>query len=71
MFWMRAYLLRGEVGGGLALEFGSFLSPVKWQWADSAIWGPKNSAFSKVPFLFEDAAIDPLLQECRIIIEQQ
>jgi hypothetical protein len=30
MFWMRAYLLRGEVGGGWALEFSSFLGPVKW-----------------------------------------
>jgi hypothetical protein len=25
MFWMRAYPLRGEVGGGWALEFSSFL----------------------------------------------
>jgi hypothetical protein len=24
MFWMRAYPLRGEVGGGWALEFSSF-----------------------------------------------
>jgi hypothetical protein len=30
MFWMRAYPLRGEVGGGWALEFESFLGPVKW-----------------------------------------
>jgi hypothetical protein len=30
MFWMRAYPLRGQVGGGLALEFKSFLGPVKW-----------------------------------------
>ncbi len=28
MFWMRAYPLRGEVGGGWALEFPSFLGPV-------------------------------------------
>jgi len=28
MFWMRAYPLRGEVGGGWALEFESFLGPV-------------------------------------------
>jgi hypothetical protein len=26
-----AYLLRGEVGGGWALEFLSFLGPVKWE----------------------------------------
>ncbi len=31
MFWMRAYPLQGEVGGGWALEFESFLGPVKWQ----------------------------------------
>jgi hypothetical protein len=29
MFWMLAYPLLGEVGGGLALEFLSFLGP-KW-----------------------------------------
>jgi hypothetical protein len=37
MFWMRAYPLRGEVGGGWALEFESFLGPVKWHPADCAI----------------------------------
>jgi hypothetical protein len=31
MFWMRVCTLRGEVGGGWALEFPSFLSPVKWE----------------------------------------
>jgi hypothetical protein len=30
MFWMRAYPLRGQVGGGWALEFERFLGPVKW-----------------------------------------
>jgi hypothetical protein len=30
MFLMRAYPLRGEVGRGWALEFSSFLGPVKW-----------------------------------------
>ncbi len=30
MFWMRAYPLQGKVGGGWALEFSSFLGPVKW-----------------------------------------
>ncbi len=29
MFWMRAYPLLGEVGGGWTLEFPSFLGP-KW-----------------------------------------
>jgi hypothetical protein len=27
MFWRRGYTLRGEVGGGWALEFPSFLGP--------------------------------------------
>ncbi len=30
MFWMRPYTLRGEVVGGWALEFPSFLGPVKF-----------------------------------------
>jgi hypothetical protein len=30
MFWRRGYTLGGEVGGGWALEFPSFLGPVKW-----------------------------------------
>ncbi len=34
MFWRRAYTLRGEVGGGWALEFPSFLGPLKWEQAD-------------------------------------
>jgi hypothetical protein len=34
MFSMRAYPLRGEVGGGWDLEFSSFLSPVKCHRAD-------------------------------------
>ncbi len=29
MFWMRAYPLRGQVGGGWALEFSNFFGP-KW-----------------------------------------
>jgi hypothetical protein len=29
-----AYTLRGEVGGDWALEFPSFLGPVKWERAD-------------------------------------
>jgi hypothetical protein len=35
MFWMRAYPLLGQVGGGWALEFESFLGPVKWHRADT------------------------------------
>ncbi len=34
MFWMHAYPLRGEVGRGWALEFKSFLGPVKKHPAD-------------------------------------
>jgi hypothetical protein len=30
MFWMLAYPLRREVGGGWTLEFLSFMGPVKW-----------------------------------------
>jgi hypothetical protein len=37
MFQMRAYPLRGEVGGGWALEFPSFLGPVKWEQADRRV----------------------------------
>jgi hypothetical protein len=29
LFWMRAYPLRGQVGGGWNLEIESFLGPVK------------------------------------------
>ncbi len=29
MFWMRAYPLLGQVGGGWVLEFKSFLGPAK------------------------------------------
>jgi hypothetical protein len=37
MCWMRSYTLRGEVGGGWALEFPSFLGPVKWERADRRV----------------------------------
>ena len=45
MFWMRAYPLRGEVGGGWALEFPSFLGPQR-ELAYPLVpisQGPKNS----------------------------
>ncbi len=32
-----AYPLRGEVGGGWALEFEGFLGPVKWHRADRRV----------------------------------
>ncbi len=34
---MRAYSLRGEVGGGWALEFERFLNPLKWHRADRRV----------------------------------
>jgi hypothetical protein len=37
MLLIRAYPLRGEVGGGWALEFSSFLGPVKWHRADRRV----------------------------------
>ena len=42
MFWMRTYPLRGEVGGGWALEFSSFLGPVKWHRVDLSASRGKN-----------------------------
>jgi hypothetical protein len=57
MFWKRAYPLRGEVGGGWALEFESFLGPVIWERADRRVpfgaqknfhfRGPSSSHFPK------------------------
>ncbi len=37
MFWMRAYPLGGQVGGGWALEFESFQGPVKWHRGDRRV----------------------------------
>jgi hypothetical protein len=37
MFWMRANTLLGKVGWGWALEFKSFLGPVKWHRADRRV----------------------------------
>jgi hypothetical protein len=37
MFWMRPYPLRGQVGGGWALVFESFLGPVKWHRNDRRV----------------------------------
>ncbi len=37
MFWKRAYPLRGQVGGGWALELESLLGPVKWHRADRRV----------------------------------
>ncbi len=42
---MQANPLRGQVGGGWALEIETFLGPVKWHRAvrAGAIWGSKKS----------------------------
>jgi hypothetical protein len=47
MFSMRAYQLRGQVGGGWALEFENFLGPFEMALSRyaSAISGLKNSRF--------------------------
>jgi hypothetical protein len=37
MCWMHAYPLRGQVGGGWALEIESFFAPVKWHRADRRV----------------------------------
>ncbi len=37
MFLLRADPLRGQVGGGWALEIKSFLGPVKWHRADRRV----------------------------------
>jgi hypothetical protein len=37
MFWMCAYPFRGELGGGWALEFESFLGAVKWHRTDGRV----------------------------------
>jgi hypothetical protein len=44
MFWMRAYPLRGQVGGGWAREIESFLGLVKWHRADMRVpfWPQKR-----------------------------
>jgi hypothetical protein len=43
MFLMRADTLRGDVGGGWALEMQSFLGPVKWHQDERRVpYGPKK-----------------------------
>ncbi len=50
MFWMGAYTLRGEVGGGWALEFPSFLGPVKWERADRQVpFGAQKTDLNNFP----------------------
>jgi hypothetical protein len=52
MFWRRGYTLRGEVGGGRALEFPSFLGPVKWHRADRRVpFGPNPLQLPQVMYI--------------------
>ncbi len=37
MFWMSAYPIQGELGGDWALEYLSFLGPVKWHQANRQV----------------------------------
>jgi hypothetical protein len=48
MFLMRADTLRGQEGGGWALEMESFLGPVKWHRADKRV--PFGA--QKTPYLY-------------------
>jgi hypothetical protein len=53
MFWRRGYTLRGEVGGGWALEFPSFLGPVKWHRANRRVpFGSSLPLFGKLIGIF-------------------
>ena len=48
MFWMRAYPLRGQVGGCWELEIEMFLGPVKWHSANRRVpFGAKNLEISR------------------------
>jgi hypothetical protein len=47
MFWMQAYPLRGQVGGGWALEIESFSAPVKWHRADKQPFGAQKTRDTK------------------------
>jgi hypothetical protein len=54
MFWMRAYPLQGQVGGGWALDTASFLGPVKWHRADRRVpFGAQKTSRAQLPPTFE------------------
>jgi hypothetical protein len=51
MFLMQADTLRGQVGGGWALEMESFLGPVKWHRADRRVpFRPKKLPTTSPPY---------------------
>jgi hypothetical protein len=48
MFWLHADPLRGQVGGGWALEIETFLGPVKWlMMLSECHLGPKKVEMSR------------------------
>jgi hypothetical protein len=68
MFWMRAYPLLGQVGGGWALEFSSFLGPVKWHLEligechfgpDSRVFGPQMALAYQLDAISQGRVVDP------------
>jgi hypothetical protein len=62
MFWMRAYPLRGEVGGGWALEFESFLGPVILHLSDRRVpFGAQNTQERKTKDKMFDCFLTLLL----------
>jgi hypothetical protein len=66
MFWMRANPLRWEVGGGWALEFESFLGPVKLHRADRRVpFGAQETQLN--PFQDDQNAF-PLEQNCIFLV---
>jgi hypothetical protein len=52
-FFMRADTLRGEVGGGRALETESFLGPVKWHRADRRVPYGAQKTRDTISFLLQ------------------
>ena len=57
LFWMGAYTLRGEVGGGWALEFPSFLGPVKWERAHRRVpfGAQKRNGYARIQNIMHGA----------------
>jgi hypothetical protein len=54
MFLMREYPLLGEVGGGWALAFESFLGPVKWHRADRGVpFGAQKTQLLPFPLIMD------------------
>jgi hypothetical protein len=71
MFLMRADTLRGQVGGGWALEIESFLGPVKWYRADRRVpFGAQKTSFYSllcVHYLFINEALYLYCRESEFI----